>query len=308
MNLQPEGAVRSGARWRFVGQNWWDGGETVSGLSPGQHELEFHDAGRASEKPPNQTVNIAAGKPASVTATYQPIPGTLNVTIEPKEAVQAGAQWKVGDRPWKESGASERLPEAQHRIEMRTPPGWGVLSDPATVMIIAGQTTRATVTLRRATGFSSGQLGVRIEPQGAAIDGARWRMDGGAWQTGGNILSNVPAGPHQVEYNNVSGWVKPPSQSVTVPIGQQFNTTGTYTSTTGNVRVVISPQEAVAAGAKWRVDGGPWRDSDVSVPRVSAGQHRVEYKDVDKYVTPPPETVNVTAGGSAITTGRYTKR
>jgi hypothetical protein len=99
VNLQPEEVRSHGAGWRFVGYGWNNSGLTQSGISLGQHELEFRDAGRAWEKPPNQTVNIAAGQTASVTATYQPIPGTLNVTIEPKEAVQAGAQWKAGDRP-----------------------------------------------------------------------------------------------------------------------------------------------------------------------------------------------------------------
>ncbi len=232
VNIQPEGAVRSGARWRFAGPyNWYNSGETATGITTGQRELEFHDAGASWERPPNQTVNIAGGQTASVTVTYQPASGTLNVTIEPNEAIRAGAQWKVGDRPWKRSGESERLPVGQHRIEVSPSQGWA-LSAFGPVNITAGQQTRATVTLRRVEAPLSG----------------------------------------------------------------------------GQLRVKIEPQEAVAAGARWRADGGPWQDSNVPVPGLSAGQHRVEYKNIDKWTAPPPATVNVPAGGSANATGRYNRR
>ena len=232
MNIQPEGAVRSGARWRFAGPYiWYNSGETATGIITGQRELEFHDAGASWEKPSNQTVNIAGGQTATVTVTYRPASGTLNVTIEPNEAIRAGTQWKVGDRPWKRSGESESLPAGQHRIEVSVPQGWA-LSALGPVNITAGQQTLATVTLRR---------------------------------------------------------VEEPLRG-------------------GQLRVRIEPQEAVAAGAKWRTDGGPWQDSNASIPSLSAGQHRVEYKNIDKWTAPPPETVNVPAGGSAITTGRYNRR
>ncbi len=232
VNIQPEGAVRSGARWRFAGPYiWYNSGETATGVPTGQRELEFHAAGASWERPPNQTVNIAGGQTASVTVTYRPASGTLNVTIEPNEAIRAGAQWKVGDRPWKRSGESESLPVGQHRIEVSPSQGWA-LSAFGPVNITAGQQTRATVTLRRVEAPLSG----------------------------------------------------------------------------GQLRVKIEPQEAVAAGARWRADGGPWQDSNVSVPGLPAGQHRVEYKAIDKWTAPPPATVNVPAGGSAITTGRYNRR
>ncbi|NIP25210.1 MAG: hypothetical protein GWN67_10845, partial [Phycisphaerae bacterium] len=59
----------------------------------------------------------------------------------------------------------------------------------------------------------------------------------------------------------IAGWNEPNSETVQINDGQTTTTTGTYTVESGSLQVTISPPEAVAAGAQWRVDGGPWQDS-----------------------------------------------
>lgn len=44
-------------------------------------------------------------------------------------------------------------------------------------------------------------------------------MDGGPWQVSRRALSDVTAGTHQVEYSDVTGWIKPPPENVTVAAG-----------------------------------------------------------------------------------------
>jgi hypothetical protein len=49
---------------------------------------------------------------------------------------------------------------------------------------------------------------------------------------------------------------------------------------TGMLRVTIQPPEVRELGARWRVDGGEWRDSGETVT-VSAGFHTVSFRDID---------------------------
>ncbi len=80
---------------------------------------------------------------------------------------------------------------------------------------------------------------------------------------------------------------------------------GTPMSATGSLQVTISPQEAVDAGAQWRVDGGAWRNSGATVSGLSVGGHTVSYKYVSGWVTPDDESVTISSGVTSTTTGTY---
>ncbi len=70
--------------------------------------------------------------------------GSLKVTISPTEAVNAGAQWKVDDRDWKNSGDTESvLSVGNHTVSFKTISGWSTPSN-KTVSISANQTISAT--------------------------------------------------------------------------------------------------------------------------------------------------------------------
>lgn len=379
VTIQPEGAVNSGGRWRMVGQDWRNSGETVSGLIPGPRQIEFRTAGQNWEIPPNQTVDIVVNQTVSTTATYRGVSGMLNVTIEPNEAIQAGAQWKVGTGAWKRSGESDRLPVGQQQIELNTPSGW-VANLPGPVNVVAGQVTRATASFRRGTG----SLLITLQPAGAVQVGGQWRVDGGPWQNSGSALSDITAGQRNIEYKEIPGWTRPATESATINTGQtttlvknyaqqpgslqvtiigsggdftgmwqvdnmgwkgsnvrlnnitpgakrvEFNdvpgwtkpapievtiisgqlqqVTGTYTRSTGLLRVIIQPGNVEAAGGQWRIDGGPWKPSRQPLDNITVGPHRVEYSDVAGWVKPPAATVNIIGGQSIQITGTYQRR
>ncbi|MBW2048752.1 MAG: right-handed parallel beta-helix repeat-containing protein [Deltaproteobacteria bacterium] len=61
----------------------------------------------------------------------------------------------------------------------------------------------------------------------------------------------------------------------------------------GNLHVVITPQEAVDAGAQWNVDGGEWQDSGTTVPGLAVGEHTANYKDVIGWSPPVSEIVTL---------------
>ena len=55
----------------------------------------------------------------------------------------------------------------------------------------------------------------------------------------------------------------------------------------GSLQVIIEPQEAVDAGAKWRrVGTAAWHDSGHMEMGIPVGEHIVQFKDVHGYVTP----------------------
>ncbi len=62
---------------------------------------------------------------------------------------------------------------------------------------------------------------------------------------------------------------------------------------TGALRVMLSPAEAVAAGAQWRIDGGAWRNSGAVVSDLVPGTYRVEFHLVVDWGRPSARTVHV---------------
>ena len=99
-----------------------------------------------------------------------------------------------------------------------------------------------------------GTLHVAITPQEAIDDGAQWRVDGGAWRESGGYVA-LEVGSHTVEFKELEYWHTPQSQIVTISEGEISEVTGVY-SQSGSLKVIITPEEAVQAGAQWNVDEG----------------------------------------------------
>ena len=63
----------------------------------------------------------------------------------------------------------------------------------------------------------------------------------------------------------------------------------------GTLKTTITPIGAVRAGARWNVDGGPWKSSDIALDNLSPGTHTVNYKAIDGWwMAPPSEQVTIT--------------
>jgi len=54
----------------------------------------------------------------------------------------------------------------------------------------------------------------------------------------------------------------------------------------GSLQVIISPQAAIGLGAKWRIDGGDWRESGELVPDLPVGPHTIEFSEIDTWAEP----------------------
>ncbi|MCD4781543.1 MAG: hypothetical protein K8S27_13500 [Candidatus Omnitrophica bacterium] len=92
--------------------------------------------------------------------------------------------------------------------------------------------------------------------------------------------------------------------------GGTATTTGTYVSIIeqGSVSVTIEPQEAIDAGAQWRMTVGPdtgWHDSGDVISSVPVSTYTIRYRAVYGWERPANQSVEVTSGGTATTTGTY---
>lgn len=150
-----------------------------------------------------------------------------------------------------------------------------------------------------------GAIQVSILPAGAVTAGAQWQIDGGAFQNSGATVAGVAPGSYTIAFKPISGWTAPANLTITVPAGQTATASGTYTQLTGSVRVSIAPQEAIAAGAQWQIDGGPLQNSGVTLSGIIPGTHTVAFKTIPGWTTPASQTVTINANETLVLGGSY---
>ncbi|MCP3905286.1 MAG: hypothetical protein GY715_16795, partial [Planctomycetes bacterium] len=228
--------------------------------------------------PQDQTVTVSSGQTVKADGTYTEIvrTGSLKVRISPQSAADAGAQWQADSGAWQNSGIASDLSTGSHTVSFKTVSGWTAPPD-QTVDVGSGETVNITGTYTEIV--QTGSLKVTISPQDAADAGAQWQTDSGSWQDSGAVVSDLGAGTHTVTFKTTDGWTVPPDQTVDVGSGQTASVTGTYTEIvqTGSLKVTISPQDAVDAGAQWQTDSGSWQDSGAVVSDLGAGTHTVTF-------------------------------
>ena len=122
-------------------------------------------------------------------------------------------------------------------------------------------------------------------------------LNGGQWVSLG--VYTFLAGAHRVEVHD--GQVAPGSYVV----ADAVRFVAVSVVPTGALKVTLNPPAAVAAGAQWRVDGGPWQNSGATVTGLSVGDHTVEYNSLPDYTSPPNETVAILADTTTQLTRTY---
>ncbi|HOV91228.1 MAG TPA: hypothetical protein PKW07_11030 [Syntrophorhabdaceae bacterium] len=301
VNILPKEAADSGAQWKVGTSPWQSSGATMPGIPAGQQTVEFKDI-TGWAKPANINVNIEHGKTSSISGTYTKQQGSLIVAIIPQEAINAGAQWKVGTSPWQSSGATlSGVPVGQQTVEFKDIPGWG---KPGNVQVVIEDSKTATTTGEYQKQF--GLLQVTITPQSAIDAGAKWRVDNGEWQSSGATVSNLGVGQHVVDFAEIPGWGKPANQNIMIESGKTVTASGVYAQQFGTIAVVITPQDAINAGGMWRVDNGEWQK--IGSVNIAIGSHTIDFKDIPGWVKPRTSTVNVTPGQVSTVNGVYTQQ
>jgi formylglycine-generating enzyme required for sulfatase activity len=86
---------------------------------------------------------------------------------------------------------------------------------------------------------ATGSLTVKITPKEAKQDGARWRVDGGAWQKGGKTVNGLVAGDHEVSFKATTGWKAPKNKTVNIQDGQETSTKGKYKTNSSDGTITL---------------------------------------------------------------------
>jgi hypothetical protein len=232
VTIEPQDARTDGAQWRRTGTaTWHDSGFTENNLLSGQYVVEFKTVDDW-EEPADTTVDVYANQTETITATYQAVyvpVGSLTVTIEPQEAITAGAQWRrVGTANWQDSEfLEEYLPVGQYSIEFKEVVGWET-PDNITVNVYDAQTTTEIATYSLMY-VPVGSLNITILPPEAAAAGAQWRRTGtDTWFDGGSTEGNIDIGEHTIEFKPLQGWGLPDELTVEVIDGVTASGSGTY--------------------------------------------------------------------------------
>jgi hypothetical protein len=150
-----------------------------------------------------------------------------------------------------------------------------------------------------------GSLEVTISPAAVIQAGAKWEVDGGEWRKSGATATNLSPGDHAVNFNTVTGWLTPASQSVYVTNGPTATAIGTYLGI-GSLKVALAPAAAVTAGAQWQVDGGIWQTSGATVSGLPAGGHILSFNTISGWATPSNQPVSIKTKLVTNAKGTYT--
>ncbi len=142
---------------------------------------------------------------------------------------------------------------------------------------------------------TTGQLRVTTTPPLPA----EISVDGAARDSWGLNWVGLPAGPHEVCFGEVAGYVAPPCQTVDLVGGQTTTIGGTY-SPQGYLRVVTSPAvpSTVTVDGVARNDYGLWSE-------VAPGSHDVCFGAVSGFDTPSCQQVVVAPGATSTVTGTF---
>lgn len=242
VDIEPAAAVTAGAQWRRVGTSTWlNSGDTETGILIGLVTVEYKDI-TGWDKPADEEVTIISNLTTTTTGTYTQT-GSLQVTIEPQDAIDAGAQWRrTGTEDWRDSEyIEEGILVGDVTVEYKTIAGWNSPPD-ETVTINFHETTTTTGAYEQHTG----SLKANITPQGAVDDGAKWRRVGTeTWLDNLYEESDIPIGEVTVEFKAIPAWIKPANHTTTINYNQ---TTNFYVGYTANPLVLDASDGAGMPG------------------------------------------------------------
>lgn len=169
--------------------------------------------------------------PGSYTLLYttDPDAGSLQVTIQPNDAVLDGARWRVDSGEWMESGElAGQLSAGIHIVEFNELPGW--IAPPGGQIPVASQQTSQITAWYLPQSTPTGLLEVTITPQEVIDSGALWQLDDtGPWYPSSHVLDDIATGQHTISFSEIPDWVTPSPQTVTILPDQTEAATGNYT-------------------------------------------------------------------------------
>jgi cold shock CspA family protein len=232
----------------------------------------------------------------------KPDTGALKVLISPQNALSS-AKWNVDSGDWYVSGETvQDLSIGQHVVTFFDLENWDT---PENMNVNIQKSQTSTITGEYIP--HTGSLTVILIPSSAI--GSKWSIDNGnSWFSNGEKVPEILVGDYTIVCKDIDGWIKPGNKTVSIIKDNDSSATMTYEEMpeeTGAISVRLYPDEAT--GAQWKVDQSSWQNSGETVPNLSEGDYTVSFKPVFGWVTPPDQTITVTANETNEITALYTQ-
>ncbi|GMW00723.1 MAG: hypothetical protein AMXMBFR84_18600 [Candidatus Hydrogenedentota bacterium] len=123
VTLGPQDCVNAGAQWRLDSGLWQSSGVTLENVPQGAHQIQFKTvAGWFT--PDTINITLAPEQVLERSGLYQR-PGSIQCALTPADAVTAGAQWRIEDGAWNNSGVEVTgLKPQDYIVSFSQVPGW----------------------------------------------------------------------------------------------------------------------------------------------------------------------------------------
>ena len=116
----------------------------------------------------------------------------------------------------------------------------------------------------------------------------------------------MPVDEYEIEFKKVSGWNVPEKTTIDLQADIINVVSASYSREQGKLVVNISPQDAVKAGAMWRLAGETvYRASGITITK-DIGTYTVEFKDVPNWTKPASVQVDIIANEKVSLDAKYT--
>jgi hypothetical protein len=225
--------------------------------------------------------------------------------IQPDGAIEAGAQWRIDGGEWQNTEVTlYNIATGEHIVSFKAIDGW-ITPEDQIIEILENQIVVAEGVYDES--ITMGSLIVTVSPADAVTAGARWRLDGGNWHGNNYLMEDIEPGTHTISFKDAEGWITPANEGVDIVAGQTSAASAIYTpeKQEGSLIVGIEPQAAVASGARWQLDNGPWQYDGTKLTGISVGNHKVYFDTITGWIAPAGIVVSITAGHVSTAMGTY---
>ncbi len=256
---------------------------------------------------PTYTIpNLQASTSVQVTfrlVTVLVLTGDLLVNITPVAAVNAGAQWRFlpGGTYQTPNVPFQNLGPGQYQIGFKSIAGYNTPPD-QTITVVANQQTP--VTGNYTASSTTYYLSINSDHGQVTRNPNR-----NTFSPGETVRLTASAAPGW-HFDHWSGDASGSSSFVDVVMSSDKSVTANFAAgdySVGAINVVIQPSGAVAAGARWRDNGGVWTNSGVTLNSAYVGTHYLEFNDVPGWNKPAAQQVAVVGGQTTNVVANYTQ-
>ena len=268
---------------------------SISGLSVSIRTTGDIDPGESASATVGGTWTVGASVPVEPPPVIET--GTVSVSTNLDEAtfsLSGPASYSGGGKSWSRSGAFV----GQYTITYGKVAGYITPSSQTKILTKDGSIS-----------FSGNY---QIMPTGSIevvtnLEQARYTLSGPKTYNGNGELwteSGAPVGEYTINYSNVDGYIKPPSETKILNEHTTITFSGQYEPIpTGNIEVVTNLEQAryTLSGPKtYSGYGESWTQSE-----APTGEYTIEYRSVLGYRTPPQDTKMLTKDATITFSGEY---